>query len=410
MEGKYLHRCRLCSSKNLKKIINFGKIPLGNNLQFKKQLSLKAKKYPLILKNCNDCNHFQLNYSVDPKILYAKNYTYLSGTGKSMINHLNEYSEFIIKKINLKKKSKILDIGSNDGTCLINFKKRGMRVLGVDPAKKPCQIAQSRGIKSINNFFDKKILKKIIKDYGKVDFVTSHNTLAHVEDLKSIFINIFNVIKINGYFCFEVGYFNEVIKNNYFDTIYHEHLDYHHANPLTNFLVNIGFSIIDIKIVKIQGGSIRILCKKDGKRKIFRKPNIFLKNEKKGVLFKKKIINQWEKRIKSTMNKTREKILKIAFKEKIFGYGSPTKIILFLKLLKLPKKKIDFIFEDNILKQNKFLPTYGKKIISTSKIKKINPRYILVFAWNFAEDIKKKVNKVNKKVKLLVPLPKFKVI
>ena len=119
--------------------------------------------------------------------------------------------------------------------------KKGMKVIGVDPAKKPCQKAKLKGVDTINSFFDNKIRKKIIKSYEKVDFVTSHNTLAHVENLKSIFENIYHVLKEDGYFCFEIGYFKEVLKNKYFDTIYHEHLDYHHANPLVKFLQNLVF-------------------------------------------------------------------------------------------------------------------------------------------------------------------------
>ena len=410
MDGKIINQCRLCNKKKLVKVINFGKIPLGNNLLDKYITSIKASKYPLILKNCQNCNHFQLNYSVNPRTLYAKNYTYLSGTGKSMIDHLKNYSDYIVKKINLKKKSMVLDIGSNDGTCLINFKKKGMNVLGIDPAKKPCVIARSKGIKSINHFFDKKILNKILNTHGKVDFVTSHNTLAHVENLRSIFQNIYNVLKKDGYFCFEVGYFKEVLKNNYFDTIYHEHLDYHHANPIVSFLVKLGFSIIDLKTVKIQGGSLRILCKKDNKKKISKQAYLFLKKEKKSILYQKKFIQSWENKIKKTMSITRKKILKTVSSNNIYGYGSPTKIILFLKLLKLPINKIKYIFEDNKLKQNKYLPIYGNKIISTSEIKKINPKYLLIFAWNFQEDIKKKDYKVDKKIRLLVPLPKFKIV
>jgi len=410
MDGKVISHCRLCGKKKLVKVINFGNIPLGNNLLTKQKHSIKTKKYPLILKNCKNCNHFQLNYSVNPKILYAKNYTYLSGTGKSMVIHLKKYAKYITKKINLKKKSIVLDIGSNDGTCLMNFKKKGMNVLGIDPAKKPCQIAKSKGINSLNNFFDKHTLKKVLKSHGKIDFVTSHNTLAHVENLKLIFQNIYQVLKKDGYFCFEIGYFKEVLKNNYFDTIYHEHLDYHHANPLVNFLVNLGFSIVDVNKVKIQGGSLRILCKKDYNKKISKKSYLFLKKEKNTIIYKKKFIQSWERKIKDTMKNTREKIMKTTYNESIFGYGSPTKIILFLKLLKLPPNKIRYIFEDNKLKQNKYLPIFGNKIICTSKIKKFKPKYLLIFAWNFKNDIKKKVYKVDKKIKLLVPLPKFKVI
>ncbi len=284
-----------------------------------------------------------------------------------------------------------------------------MRVLGVDPAKKPCQVAKQKGIKSINSFFNKKIAQKIVKKYGKVDFVTSHNTLAHVDDINNIFKNIYQILKKDGYFCFEIGYFNEVIKNNYFDTIYHEHLDYHHANPLTKFLTKIGFSVIDINIVNVQGGSLRILCKKDYNKKINQKVAKFLKKEKKTNLYNKFFINTWEKKIKNLMNNVRKKILEVSLKELVFGYGSPTKIILFLKLLNLPEKKLSYIFEDNPLKQNKFLPIYSKEILNTNYIKRLKPKFIIIFAWNFAKDIKKKINKIDKTIKLIVPLPKFKI-
>ena len=110
------------------------------------------------------------------------------------------------------------------------------------------------------------------------------------------------------------------------------------------------------------------------------------------------------------MKIVRHKILDKVSNNWVYGYGSPTKIILFLKMLDLPKNKIKFIFEDNKLKQNKFLPIYSNKIVKTELIKKLNPKYLIVFAWNFKDDIKKKVNKLDKRIKLIVPLPKFKII
>jgi len=179
---------------------------------------------------------------------------------------------------------------------------------------------------------------------------------------------------------------------------------------IVNFLINLGFSIIDINEVKIQGGSLRILCKKDNKKNISKKAFLFLKKEKKKVIFNKKFIMNWEKKIKNIMLDTRNKIIDKISTNQIFGYGSPTKIILFLKMLNLPQDKVKYIFEDNKLKQNKYLPIYGNKIINTSKLKKINPKFLLIFAWNFKDDIKRKVYKINNKIKLIVPLPKFKVL
>ena len=132
---KKIIQCRLCNSKKIKLIYNLGLIPIGNDLQKNLEKSINSDKYPLSLIQCSECGHFQLSISIDPKILYAKNYTYLTGVTKTFKKHFLDYSDWLIKKCKLKKGSLILDIGSNDGTCLHYFKKKKMRVIGIDPAK-----------------------------------------------------------------------------------------------------------------------------------------------------------------------------------------------------------------------------------------------------------------------------------
>ena len=121
---KKINSCRICNSKKIKTIYNFGLMPIGNDLQKNILKSLKCKKYPLKLINCLKCNHFQLSISINPKLLYAKNYTYLTGVTKTFKEHFENYSKWIIKKCKLKNNSLILDIGSNDGTCLSFFNKK----------------------------------------------------------------------------------------------------------------------------------------------------------------------------------------------------------------------------------------------------------------------------------------------
>ena len=137
---------------------------------------------------CSKCKHYQLSISVNPKVLYAKNYTYLTGVTKTFKNHFSNYSKWIIEKCKINRGSLILDIGSNDGTCLQYFKKNKMKVLGIDPANKPSAIANAKGIKTINNFFNKKISLQIKKKYGKFDLITSHNVLAHTDNIQEIFL------------------------------------------------------------------------------------------------------------------------------------------------------------------------------------------------------------------------------
>ncbi|WP_435097651.1 class I SAM-dependent methyltransferase [Candidatus Pelagibacter bacterium nBUS_27] len=408
----FIKNCRLCESNDLKKIINFGKTAIGNNLSHNRKLSLKSSTYPLELLRCEKCKHFQLSFEVAPSKLYATNYTYLSGIAPSFVKHFKEYSNWIIKKCKIKKNDLVLDIGSNDGTCLKPFKEKKINVLGIDPAKLPAQIANKNGIKTINNFFNKKNANKIKKTYGEIDFITSHNVLAHIGNIKDVFKNIYYLLKKDGYFCFEVGYFLKVLKNNYFDTIYHEHLDYHHARPITQYLSKLGFSIIHISENKIQGGSIRILCKKDGKNKILKQPKRFLLNEKKSVINNKLFLKNWQKKIFDNIKRLRKIILDdLKNNKKIIGYGAPTKAALLLKLAKLEHGSINYTIEDNSLKINKYIPETDVQIKPFKNIYSNKPNVMIVFAWNFASDIIKKLKKNKiKQLKIIVPLPKVKII
>ena len=409
MSNCKIDKCRLCKSKILKKIFDFGRVSLGNNLQTKISESLISKEYPLSLNRCNECCHFQLSYSVDPKILYAKNYTYLSNTGSSFVEYLKKNSQTLIKKLSLKKKDFILDIGSNDGTALKFYQKKGIRVCGVDPALLPSREANKKKIFTYHNFFTKKVVRKIIKKFGKADLIISHNTLAHVHNIHSIFKNIFFSIKHGGYFVFEVGYFKNVVEKNYFDTIYHEHLDYHHANPLCNFLKEIGFSIYEITTNNMQGGSLKILCKKEKKIYITRQASKFLKNEKKSILYDENFFKKWDKIVKAKAKEINFFVKKNKNKS-IYGYGAPTKCVLLLKLSHLKNNEIRGIFEDNQLKVSKFLPKSKIRVFSSDLLPSIKIDYLIIFAWNFANDIIKKLRKKNIKTKVVLPLPKLKII
>tara|TARA_Y100000389_G_scaffold199988_1_gene239484 strand:+ start:1609 stop:2859 length:1251 start_codon:yes stop_codon:yes gene_type:complete len=405
---KKTKRCRLCNSKKLKIIYDFGSIPLGNNLQKSRLLSINCQRYPLTLVQCKICNHFQLSISVNPKILYAKNYTYLTGVTNTFKKHFFNYSNWLIKKCKLKKGSLVLDIGSNDGTCLSYFKQNKMNVIGIDPAEKPCKIANDNGIKTLNNFFNKKSSNILKKEYGQFDFITSHNVLAHTENIQEIFLSVYTLLKKDAYFCFEIGYFKEVLKYNLFDTIYHEHLDYHHAKPLVRLLQKIGFSVIDLSTNKIQGGTLRLLLQKKKKIKS-KKVYKFIAQEEK--FFKKTSVKDKFYNFDKTLLNLNSQIKKEISKNRtIYAYGSPTKASLLLINSKLNKNMIKNSFEDNRLKCNKYIPGTDIKIINTNKIKTNINSTILILAWNFYKEIEKRLKNQNvKNVRLLIPLPKIRV-
>ena len=409
--SKKINNCRLCDTNKLIKIIDFGKVPLGNNLTYSKKLSNNADIFDLCLIRCSSCKHFQLNYEVSPDKLYATNYTYLSGVAPSFIKHFDSYSKWIIKKCDLKSKHTVLDVGSNDGTCLNSFKKRNINVLGIDPAQLPAKIANKKGIKTLNKFFNKESSNKIKKQYGQMDFITSHNVLAHIGNITEVFENIFNLLKHKGYFCFEVGYFLKVLENNYFDTIYHEHLDYHHASPLTKYLINLGFSVVNITTNNVQGGTLRVLCKKNIKARLHAQPKNFLTKENNSIINNKVFLKKWPNAINDNMYQLNQITKKyIRQKKIIIGYGAPTKATLILKMSNIKKNIVSRIIEDNDLKVGKYMPKTDIKIVKYSKNVINASDVVIIFAWNFFLDIIKKLKKekISKKI-IIVPLPKVKI-
>ena len=403
---KKINFCRLCASNCLLEVFSIGDAPLGNGLYFK--INEKEKpKYPLTLMLCQKCGHLQLSHKVNQKELYQDGYTYLSGTSKVFVDYLKEYSYETVNEFNLGNGSIVLEIGSNDGTCLSYFKKKKCQVVGIDPANLPAKIANDKGIFTINEFFNSKTVGHIVDDFGYFDLVTSHNALAHVDDLVDIFKSVKNVLKPTGIFIFEVGYRLDVIKNFWFDTIYHEHIDYHALKPLKIILTKLGFNLFKVVRGNQQGGSIRLyssLCQSYQENDSLK--NI-IKLEKMHKLYEQSTYNNFFEK----MNKIREIFRKTIndFKsknKKIVGFGVPTKLTTLMTALCLDNNDVSYFVDDNLYKQKKFTPVGRIPIHGTDQLHNDLPDVIIIFAWNFAESIFKKYSYFqNQGVQFIVPLP-----
>jgi SAM-dependent methyltransferase len=410
MESGYrrLQACRLCGGTELRPYIDFGSVALGNNLQPTLELSRAATSYPLDVTRCGDCDHFQLGHAVDPKLLYATNYTYLSGIGASFVKHFDAYRDWVVSSGVLPAGGLVVDIGSNDGTCLKAFQRSGFTVCGVDPASLPAEIANKNGVETINAFFDEAAVAEIKRRQGPADFVTSHNVLAHVDDLAAAFRNIQSLLKDDAYFGFEVGYFHDVLTSGHFDTIYHEHLDYHHAAPLVRHLTGIGFDVVDLTVNPIQGGSIRLLLRNTGRGEISPTARQFLANERKSVLYDDHFLKQWRETIEGNMSALRQFLRdRITAGLVVAGYGSPTKVVLLMKMAGIGAGDITYVVEDNDLKVGRFLPNTGIPIKSRGELAKNPPDVLVLFAWNFADDIVSKLAHDRlPRMEIVVPLPR----
>lgn len=345
-----INKCRLCSSKDIKKVFDLGNTPLANSYE-KKNVSIRLKMYPLALNICKKCGHLQLSHSIKPEKMF-KNYLYKTNTSKKNLLHFKSYATELSK--NYIKKGKILDIASNDGTFLNFFDKKNFLRVGIDPAKNLKKISEGLGIKQIDKFFTRKVSNEIKKKYQKFDIITANHVCAHVENLNDFFLGVKNLLKEDGIFVFEVSYRGSVLKKNTFDTIYHEHLDYHALYPLIKFLRKHNLEIFNFKITNAQGGSLRVYSsfnpKKVNEIKIL---NQIIKEKSVYKLFKISTYKKFESKIKNCkyrlqtiLNKFEKSNLSIA------GYGAAAKTTTFLNYFDLTKNRsLKFIFDDNILKQ-----------------------------------------------------------
>ncbi len=409
-----IKNCRLCNSKKLKKVFDLGKTPLANSYSNEKE-SKKLKRYPLKLNLCDSCGHLQLGHSIKPEKMF-RNYLYKTNTSKKNFLHFKNYAKEV-SKIFKKKKIKILDIASNDGTFLGFFNKKKFFRLGIDPARNLKKISNHKGINQIDNFFTKNSSNVIKKKYGRFDIITANHVCAHVENLNDFFLGVRNLLTHNGIFIFEVSYRKSVLQKNTFDTIYHEHLDYHALFPISKFLKKFKLKLINFKITDAQGGSLRVYVSRNSKFKNQKKINKQLKMEKeKFKLFYINTYKKFEKEINECKNK-----LHIILKEfnkknyKIAGYGAAAKTTTLLNYFELSKKNnIKFIFDDNKLKQGLYLPGTSIKILSPNMLNSKEIDILIIFAWNYSDviikNIKKNINFKKRGGKFLVPFPKPKII
>ncbi len=406
--------CRLCNSRKLKKVFDLGKTPLANSYSYEKK-SKKLKRYPLNLNLCDSCGHLQLGHSIKPEKMF-RNYLYKTNTSKKNFLHFKNYAKEVSKFFK-KKKIKILDIASNDGTFLGFFNKRKFIRLGIDPAKNLKKLANRKGIKQIDNFFTKKISNDIKKKYGQFDIITANHVCAHVENLNDFFSGVQNLLTHNGVFIFEVSYRKCVLQKNTFDTIYHEHLDYHALFPISKFIKKFKLKLINFKITDAQGGSLRVYVSKNSKFKYQKKiDKQLLIERKKFKLFNINTYKKFEKEI----NKCKKK-LNVILKEfnkknyRIAGYGAAAKTTTLLNYFELSEKNnIKFIFDDNNLKHGLCLPGTSIKILSPNFLNSKEIDILIIFAWNYSDviikNIRKKISFIKRGGKFLVPFPKPKII
>lgn len=383
---KKIIKCRCCGGVDLTMYLNLGKQPLANSYH----RGEKLPKYPLEVMLCKNCFHSQLSVVINPSTMF-KNYLYVSGTTQTFRSHCKNLAIDAKRRIS-ERDINVLDIACNDGTLLEYFREQGCSVQGVDPAENLRPITLKKNISVIVDYWSIKIAKK---NKNRFNIITATNVFAHADNIKEFLEACYISLNDKGLVVLEFPYANNMIENNEFDTVYHEHLSYFLVNSFKALVDQSSFFISDILQTNIHGGSIRFFLKK-GKYANNNKTEKLIEEEKnKGLLSIKTY-----RKFASKIAENRKEFVNIVEKEtkkekKIIGYGASAKGNTMLNYFNV---NFAYIVDDNPLKWGYITPGRNIPIYGPDKMKEEKkPLSIAILSWNFYEEIIKKIIKIRGK-------------
>jgi dTDP-4-dehydrorhamnose reductase len=411
---KVLTECRICKGTNLVPYLDLGKIPLVNSYVRKEDVEKADPRFPLQIMFCNNCALSQLSVVVDPKVMYT-DYFYRSSISRTFREHCFELAKDSVNKHKFSKNDLIIDIASNDGCALKEFKKFDVRVLGVDPAKNLAEIAIKDGIPTIAEFWNEETAKKILEQYGEASMITAMNVFAHVDNVDSFLNGVNILLKGSGIFMVEFPYLLNFVNKNEFDTSYHEHLSYFLVKPLIQLFKRHGMEIFDIKKFTIHGGSIRVFVKKETNQATKSDTDSIkwlLELEKDLGLYDIKTYLKFSNDVEKIKSDLVDLLKKLKAQGKtIAAYGASAKGNVLSNYCGVGADLISYVVDDTPEKQGHYTPGNHIPIVDSSHLKTEKPDYLLLFAWNFAEELMAKTKDYkNAGGRYIIPIPNVTIV
>jgi len=406
--------CRFCNNKVVNDFADLGFSPPSNSFLGKEQLNQSETFYPLKVQVCNSCFLVQVDEYAKHDEIFDKDYIYFSSYSSSWLEHARNYTDMMIKRFNFNHESNVFEIASNDGYLLQYFKEKNINVLGIEPTSNTADVAISKGIETLVRFFGKKLALELQKNNRYADLILGNNVLAHVPDINDFVSGLPLVLKKEGIITFEFPHLMELMLNNQFDTIYHEHFSY-----LSLFSVQIIFKkhnlkIFDVDQIKTHGGSLRIYAthSNNSEHSISSNVSILLNEELKFGLNSIKKYNTFQKFTELVKDNFLSFLLKAKRDDKkVIGYGAAAKGVTLLNFCGVRKDLIQFIVDKSPHKIDKYIPGVHIPVLSEKEISNYKPDYIVILPWNIKDEIIQQLKYVRDwNCKFVVAIPKIKIL
>jgi len=400
-----IESCQVCGHTPLDTVLSLGYMPPVNQMVTIGQVPQQLPWFPTTLLHCRNCDLVQLGLAVDPAIIFPPEYPYTSGTTKLLRDNFADLQRESAAMLGLGDKDLVIDIGSNDGTLLSNFKNGGQRVLGIEPTD-VSDIANARGIPTIKRYFGIEVAREGKREFGAASIVTAANCFAHIEDVHAIVDGIVEMLKPDGVFISESHYLIPLLDTLQYDTIYHEHLRYYSLASLKHLLEMHGLEVFHARPIPSHGGSIRVYAARHGAHTVQDSVRRMLATEPRGDAMAKRLdafrhdVVLSKLRLLSMLNELKEKGARVA------GISAPSRASTLVNYVGLDEGLIEYVCEiPGSLKIGKCMPGTQIPVVDEARLYSNQPDCAIIFSWHIADELAPKLRAKGFRGKLITPLP-----
>ena len=401
--------CLICE-KEFKPFVNFGQMPIANAFATIDDIK---NEYTFLMKVgfCDNCNMVQLVEQPDREKMFHENYAFFSSTSSYMREHFKQFANSVSNLQDLSKSSFVVELGCNDGILLENYIKDNIPCLGIEPSKNVANVAISKGIEVINQFFDENLAEKILHSHKKADAILSANVICHIPYMHSIFGGVKKLLNENGVFIFEDPYLGEIIEKTSFDQIYDEHV-FLFSTLSVSYLANMhDLELINVEPQITHGGSMRYTIAHKGIKTISENVVNLINNEIKLGLDKEQSYLGFTDSVNKIKNDLIDLLIKLKNDgKKVVAYGATSKSTTVTNYFGINPELIHCIYDNTPIKQNKFSPGVHIPVLPYDQVRDSNPDYVLLFAWNHSAEIMAKEKDYMNNRHWIIYVPDVKVI
>ena len=397
--------CQVCGHGPLDDVLSLGYMPPVNQMVPVGTVPEQQPWFPTNLLYCRNCELVQLGLVVDPAIIFPPEYPYTSGTTKLLRDNFADLQRESAAMLGLGKDDLVVDIGSNDGTLLSNFKAAGIRVLGIEPTDVG-DIANQRGIPTLKRYFGPEVAREVAREHGPASVVTAANCFAHIEDVHGIVDGIVAMLKEDGTFVSESHYLVGLLDTLQYDTVYHEHLRYYSVASLKHLLGMHGLEVFHARPIPSHGGSIRVYAARQGTHTVQDSVRRMLSAEPRGEGMVKRLtafrhdVVLSKLRLLSMLRELKEKGRRVA------GISAPSRASTLVNYVGLDEALIEYVCEiPGSLKIGRYMPGTQIPVVDEARLFEDQPDCAVIFSWHIADELAPKIKAKGFRGQFITPLP-----